>query len=177
MSEDEIKLALNIITEGQCVDGYKEKLEIVRSFISIMSVYGGRQCFPSCLQDLKVYFREIFVSKSSYRRRMASRIVKEYINQVALAHKEGKKIPEFDKQSQYMFVREKISRGYFREKGLYKEYIAKTDFERKLYDLLLKLYLFYDIYDSLEAIYEVNYNLLRAFKQIGSVGIFTKLFP
>lgn len=161
--EDEIKLAKSIITEGQHIDGYKDKLETTRIFIDIMADYGSRQCYSSCLQDLKVYFREIFVSKSSYRRRMASRIVKEYIDQVTLAKKENRSIPEFNKQSQYMFVREKISRGYFREKGLSKEYTEKIDFERKLYDLLLKHYLFYDIQDSLEFIYEVNYNLLKIY--------------
>ncbi|EGA94015.1 hypothetical protein HMPREF9474_02034 [ [[Clostridium] symbiosum WAL-14163] len=160
---DEIKTVKSIITEGQHIDGYKDKLETVRTFIDIMADYGGRQCHSLCLQDLKVYYREIFVSKSSYRRRRASRIVKEYIDQVALAKKERQSIPEFNKQSQYMFVREKINRGYFREKELSKEYIGKIVFEKKLYDLLLKLYLFYDIQDSLEFIYEVNYNLLNLY--------------
>lgn len=163
VSEDEFKSIKNIITEGEPIDGYKEKIGIVQTFIDIMAVYGGRQCYPFCLQDLKVYFREIFISKSSYRRRRASRIVKEYIDQVASAQNEGKTIPEFNKQSQYMFVREKISRGYFREKGLSKEYIEKIVLEKKLYDLLLKLYLFYNIQDSLEFIYEVNRNLLKEY--------------
>lgn len=168
VSEDEFKSIKNIITEGKPIDGYKEKIEIVQTFIDIMAVYGGRQCHSCCLQDLKVYFREIFISKSSYRRRKASRIVKEYIDQVASAKYEGKTIPEFNKQSQYMFVREKISRGYFREKGLLKEYIEKIVLEKKLYDLILKLYLFYDIQDSLEFIYEVNRNLLKVYiSQIG----------
>lgn len=161
--EDEFKLVKEIITEGQHIDGYKEKIESVGTFISIMACYGGRQCSPSCLQDLKVYFREIFISKSSYRRRKASRIVKEYIDQVVTAKKEGKVIPEFNKKSQYMFVREKISRGYFREKGLSKEYIEKVVLEKKLYDLMLKLYLFYNVQDSLEFIYEVNNNLLKVY--------------
>lgn len=168
VSEDEFKSIKNIITEGKTIDGYKEKIEIVQTFIDIMAVYGGRQCYSCCLQDLKVYFREIFISKSSYRRRKASRIVKEYIDQVASAKNEGKTIPEFNKQSQYMFVREKISRGYFREKGLSKEYIEKIVLEKKLYDLMLKLYLFYNIQDSLEFIYEVNRNLLKVYiSQIG----------
>ena len=161
--EDEFKLVKEIITEGQHIDGYKDKIESVRTFIGIMACYGGRQCFPSCLQDLKVYFREIFISKSSYRRRKASRIVKEYIDQVVTAKKEGKVIPEFNKKSQYMFVREKISRGYFREKGLSKEYIEKVALEKKLYDLMLKLYLFYNVQDSLDFIYEVNNNLLKVY--------------
>lgn len=163
ISEDEFSSIKNIITEGKTIDGYKEKIEIVQTFIDIMAVYGGRQCYSFCLQDLKVYFREIFVSKSSYRRRKASRIVKEYVDQVASAKNEGKTIPVFNKQSQYMFVREKINRGYFREKGLSQEYIEKIVLEKKLYDLLLKLYLFYNIQDSLEFIYEVNRNLLKAY--------------
>ena len=164
MSDDEIKLSKNISTEGQHIDKYNDKLETVKIFINIMAKYGSRQCHPSCLQDLKVYFREIFVSKSSYRKRQSPFIVKEYIKQVNAAEQENQPIPEFNKQSQYMFIREKISRGYFREKGLSKEYIEKINFEQNLYDLLLKLYLFYDIYDSLEFIYEVNNKLLNIYK-------------
>ena len=163
IAENQLQLVQTIITEGQHIDQYKAKIKTTREFIDIMATYGGRQCHSLCLQDLKVYFREIFISKVSYKRRMASRIVKEYIEQVEMAKQEGKQIPEFNKQSQYMFVREKISRGYFREKGLSKEYIEKISFERKLYDLLLKLYLFYDIQDSLEFVYEVNYHLLKAY--------------
>ena len=163
IAENQLQLVQTIITEGQHIDQYKAKIKTTREFIDIMATYSGRQCYSLCLQDLKVYFREIFISKVSYKRRMASRIVKEYIEQVEMAKQEGKQIPEFNKQSQYMFVREKISRGYFREKGLSKEYIEKISFERKLYDLLLKLYLFYDIQDSLEFVYEVNYHLLKAY--------------
>lgn len=163
IAENQLQLVQTIITEGQHIDQYKAKIKITREFIDIMATYSGRQCYSLCLQDLKVYFREIFISKVSYKRRMASRIVKEYIEQVKMAKQEGKQIPEFNKQSQYMFVREKISRGYFREKGLSKEYIEKISFERKLYDLLLKLYLFYDIQDSLEFVYEVNYHLLKVY--------------
>lgn len=164
----DVKLYEKIITEGQHIDAYKKKLETVKLFIDIMNKYGGRMCYSICLQDLKVYFREIFVSKSSYKKRMTPRIVKEYIDQVALVQREQQPIPQFNKQSQYIFVREKISRGYFREKGLSRQYVHKIDFESKLYYLLLKLYLFYDVYDSLEFTYEVNHNLLKTFEsQLG----------
>ncbi len=152
-----------IITEGQDVNDFSSKIEVVQEFISLMATYGGRDCWPLCLQDLKVYFWEIFISKVSYKRRMASRIVKEYISQVKEAKKNGQSIPQFNKQSQYMFVREKINRGYFREKGLSEEYIEKTNIEKKLYDLQLKLYLFYDIEYSLNFIWEINDNLLKVY--------------
>lgn len=165
ISEDEIITENIIITEGKHVDEYRNKIEIVKKFIDIMAQYGGRQCYSWCLQDLKVYFREIFVSKSSYDKRMAPVIVKEYIDQVEKAINEEKEVPDFNKQCQYMFVREKLSRGYFREKGLAKEYIAKIDFENKLYDLLLKSYLFYDVQESLEFISEINASLLTVYER------------
>ena len=45
-------------------------------------------------------------------------------------------LPEFDKKSQYIFVREKISRGYYREKGLLGDYYEKIAFTSEFYDLL-----------------------------------------
>ena len=168
IGEEDIKKVENIITEGLHVDQYNKKIEIVRKFIDIMRIYGGRDCYSLCLQDLKVYFREIFISKASYKKRRASRIVKDYLNKVEEAKKTGKSIPYFLKQSQYMFVREKISRGYFREVGSSKEYIEKIELEKKLYELLLKLYLFYDVQSSLEFIYDVNRELLKTYETLFS---------
>ena len=93
IGEEDIKKVENIITEGLHVDQYNKKIEIVRKFIDIMRIYGGRDCYSLCLQDLKVYFREIFISKASYKKRRASRIVKDYLNKVEEAKKTGKSIP------------------------------------------------------------------------------------
>lgn len=166
MQDDECLKENKIITEGERIDQYKKKIGTVQKFIGIMSIYGGRQCYPNCLQDIKVYFREIYISKASYGKRKAPVIVKAYIEQFEKAIMEGKEIPQFDKQSQYMFVREKINRGYFREKGLSKEYIAKIDFETGLYNLLLKCYLFYDVQESLNFIYEINKRFLECYQEL-----------
>jgi len=166
LSEDDIKKATAIITEGKFIYRYDEKLSTVREFINIMRVYGGRQCYSNCLQDLKVYFREIYMSKVTYRRQQARKIVEDYINKLNFAVENNETIPEFDKQSQYMFVREKISRGYFREKGLLSDYFGKIEFTNELYDLLLKIYWFYDFKDALEFLYKVNYNLLNKFRSL-----------
>ena len=163
LSEEGIKRSTNIITEGQHTYNYGEKLETTRKFIEIMATYGGRQCYTDCLQDIKVYFREIFVSKVEYKRQQTSTIVKDYIEKVNQAIKSETPTPQFDKQSQYLFVREKISRGYFREKGLLPDYFAKLELEKELYTLLLNLYLFFDFKDILEFIYEVNRELLKKF--------------
>lgn len=164
--EEDIKNVKNIITEDSSVDQYNKKIEVVRKFIDIMNVYGMRDNYSLCLQDLKVYFREIFISKASYKNRMASRIVKDYLDKFEKAKNNGDSIPDFSKQSQYMFVREKISRGYFREVGLSKGYIEKIELEKKLYELLLKLYLFYDVQTSLKFIYSINRELLKIYETL-----------
>lgn len=76
-----------------------------------------------------------------------------------------------------MFVREKISRGYFREVGSSKEYIEKIELEKKLYELLLKLYLFYDVQTSLEFIYDVNRELLKTYETLFSWDFLKNSFP
>ena len=163
LSEEEIKGAKEIITEGKTIPKFEEKMANVRKFIDIMRMYGGRQCYSNCLQDLKVYFREIYMSKVTYKRQQARKIVEDYIEKVNFALANNNPIPEFNKHSQYMFVREKISRGYFREKGLLPEYFGKIEFTNELYDLLLKIYWFCDFEDALELIYGVNYHLLKKF--------------
>ena len=67
IAENQLQLVQTIITEGQHIDQYKAKIKTTREFIDIMATYGGRQCHSLCLQDLKVYFREIFISKVSYK--------------------------------------------------------------------------------------------------------------
>lgn len=163
LDEEDIEDSTNIITEGHHIYNYDEKLKVTRKFIDIMSTYGGRQCYINCLQDLKVYFREIFVSRLTYKRQQTPKIVKDYINKVSRAIKTNTPIPQFDKKSQYLFVREKINRGYFREKGLLLDYFAKFELEKELYTLLLSLYLFFDFKDTLEFIYETNHTLLKKF--------------
>lgn len=166
LSEEDIKKATSVITEGKSIYQYDDKLSTVREFIDIMRNYGGRQCYSNCLQDLKVYFREIYISKVTYRRQQTRKIVEDYIDKLNFAFENNESIPEFDKQSQYMFVREKISRGYFREKGLLSDYFGKIDFTIELYDLLLKTYWFYDLKDALEILYDVNHNLLNKFNSL-----------
>lgn len=166
LSEEEIKGAKEIITEGEIIPKFEEKMANVRKFIDIMRDYGGRQCYSNCLQDLKVYFREIYMSKATYKRQQTRKIVEDYIGKVDFALANNEPIPEFNKHSQYMFVSQKISRGYFREKGLLPEYFGKIEFTNELYNLLLKIYWFCDFKDALEFIYEVNHHLLKKFNTL-----------
>ena len=159
LSEEEIGLSKNMITEGHSIYEYEKKLVETRKIINIMGSYGGRYCFSNCLQDVKVYFREIFMSKAKYKGKQTMAIVRDFLTDV-----ENKDIQPFEKTSHYMFFREKISRGYFREKGLLDLYVAKIGFHEKLYKLLLRTYLFYDLLDSVEFVYSINQQILKAFQ-------------
>ncbi|MDD3138118.1 MAG: hypothetical protein PHX08_03995 [Lachnospiraceae bacterium] len=169
LSEEDIKKVTVIITEGNSIYQFDKKLSIVREYIDIMRVYGGRQCYSNCLQDMKVFFREIYISKATYGRQQAHKIMEDYIKKLKFSEENNEDMPLFDKNSQYMFVREKISRGYFREKGLLSDYCAKIDFTNELYDLLLKIYCFYDFQDAIEFLYEINHHLLSKFRSLINV--------
>lgn len=164
IEEQDLKSVKKSITEGVSIDNYPEKLEISRRFLEIMAKYSARNCSPSHLLDIKVYFREIFISKSSYQKKQASTIVKEYIDRVDIGEKEGKQPEIIDKMSQYIFLQEKLSRGYYREKNLTDAYVGKVQLQEKLYALLYKTYLLYDYNLSISLIYDINDEILRVLK-------------
>lgn len=158
ISEEEVGNLQEIITEGLHSYDYNTKLGITRRFIDVMGKYGGRHCFSNCPQDLKTYYREIFMSRVKYKGKQASTIVQEYLSKI----EDSGEIEPFDKKGHEMFVREKISRGYFREKNILDIYFIKADIEKALYSLLVKLYLFYNFSDTLEFIYSVNHQILQS---------------
>ena len=145
----------SIITEDYNVPNYKKKIGITRDFINVMKQYGGRNNVASSLQDIKVYFREIFMSKETYHRQKTSKIVKDYLTQINSIkdNTNGCIFPEFQKKSQYIFVREKINRGFFREKNLSNVYIKKIYMTEKLNNLLLKSYWIIDSRSAIEILH------------------------
>lgn len=156
ISDELSKTEEDIITEHQYVSNFNKKIENTRMIISIMQKYGYRNCSPNCLQDIKVYFREIFMSKTSYRNLKTLSIVRKYLNTF-----NENDVQPFEKTSQYMFFREKISRGYFRELGLLDLYSIKAALQKELYTCLLKCYLFYDFMESMEYIHEIANTTLK----------------
>ena len=166
LSEEDIKKATMIITEGESIYRYNEKLSTVRTFIDMMRTYDDRQCDSNCLLDLKVYFREIYISKAIYKRQQTHTIVEDYITKTNSAVENNEMLPEFDKKSQYIFVREKISRGYFREKGLLGDYYEKIAFTSEFYDLLLKIYWFCDFKDAFAFLYKINGCLINKIQSL-----------
>lgn len=161
----ELQAIESIITEGKHVNNYGRKLLNTQKFIDVFSSYGGRSCNSLCLMDLKVYFREIYLSHVCYARKQAASIVSEYLSDVSTCSPtfSPDSFPRFRLKKQYIFLREKINRGYFRETGLSKAYVSKFSFEKKLYTLLLKPYLFYSLADGVNAVYEIYFEFLQEY--------------
>ncbi|UJF33732.1 hypothetical protein [Paenibacillus hexagrammi] len=133
-----------IITEGHRVDDYHNKLEETREMIEEFRLKGGRDCYRNCPQDIKVYFREIFMSKSAYKGQKALRIARDYLKQADLDPTKP-----FKDKAHYLFFREKISRGYFREQGKLELYMQRIELQEKLDEWAIKAYLFYDYKEML----------------------------
>ena len=97
-----------------------------------MHDYAGRDCYANCIHDIKVYFRELYISKKTYCRQKSTKIVEDYLSLFKQAKEDEKFIlPNFNKESQYIFVREKISRGYFREKNLSAVYVVNQELRER----------------------------------------------
>lgn len=138
-----------IITEDIIVDEFNDKLENAKEFIEVFSKYGGRNVNIDSIMDLKVYFREIYMSKSKYKVR-ANTIARKYLE----AYRLKGEVDSFKQESEYMFFREKISRGYFRETGFLPLYNKKNNLQKKLYDVILIMFLTYDYEKTMNLLYE-----------------------
>lgn len=95
----------------------------------------GRNLSPDYLQHVKVVYREIFEDHLRFNNRQARTIVRCLLS---------KDIPYFEQIKESIFLREKISRGLFRELGYLDEYHLKNEIQRKYYDLVLSCFCCYD---------------------------------
>ena len=79
------------------------KLDEAIKIIEIFEKYGGRKIKKDSVMDLKVHFREIFISKSIYKGNQALRIVRDYLEKGEI--KFEKKIEEiFFKRKNYSWI-------------------------------------------------------------------------
>lgn len=133
---------MNIVLEGkqEKVERFNKKAEKCKKAIMILRNIAGRDLSEEYLQHFKVVFREIFLSRVKSGEKdgkNANTIVSDMINQG------DSKL--FSKYSDSIFLREKLSRGFFREDGLIEEYIIKNRIQRQLYTNLLQIYKSMDV--------------------------------
>lgn len=152
------------------VDEYAAKLKYTKEIIEVFSQYAGKKADVDSVFDLKVYFREIYLSDSKYKRQ-AKTIVRKYLEEYKVKKDNGCNIEEivksFEKESEYMFLREKINRGYFRETCDIRLYIEKNKLQNSLYEVLLNILLTYDYAVSIELLQSLVKELIPiCFKDI-----------
>lgn len=128
-----------IICEGEKIYKFKEKLDMTKKAVELLNKNDIIDLDIYDLHDLKVYFREIYISKSKYKYK-ASTIIRKIDNNSTGG---------FEKNSEYIFLQEKIARGYFREQYPMELYQHKMQIKDQLYVIMLKIMLCYDYKVSL----------------------------
>ena len=146
-----------IILEGENEkeERFNKNLEGCKEMITILFLTAGRQLHPEYLQHVKVVYREIIEDRIEYNGKQAKTILRTLQN-----NQEG----FFEVVKDTFFVREKISRGMFREKGYSSLYILKNELQVSYYDNILKAFESYDILDiaeNLKATFYCYSNILR----------------
>ncbi len=176
---DDVKYK-EIILEGKYIDQFDKKLEYTKVAIDIFQKYGGRIADVGNLLDQKVYFREIYLSNSKYKVK-ASTIIRKML----VEFKKSGNPDSYDKASEYMFLREKISRGYFRETSNLELYHLKNKLQVIVYKTLITSMLCYSYERSLDLLDELIEGLTPLcfcgiddlLESVGEPRIFKKSVP
>ena len=132
-----------IILEGKNdkEERFNKNLSDVGDLMLLLNIMAGRSLFPEYLQHTKVVYREIIEDPLKYNNKQSRTIMRNL---------EKKGNPYFEQIKESVFIREKISRGLFRELGLLQEYRLKNNFQDYYYQTLLSCMSFYDALDIAE---------------------------
>lgn len=126
-----------IILEGkdEKEERFNKNIEDVQQLILLLNTITGRELGAEYLQHVKVVYREIIEDGIKYNNKQARTIMRNI---------EKKEIPYFESEKETYFIREKISRGFMREKNHVEEYILKNKLQALFYTTVLKLFSSYD---------------------------------
>ena len=127
----------NIILEGkpEKEERFNENMGNVQHLIVLLNTITGRELGAEYLQHVKVVYREILEDDIKYNSKTSRTIMRNI---------EKNDIPYFESEKETYFIREKISRGFMREKGYAEEYIIKNKIQSSVYNTILKLFTSYD---------------------------------
>ena len=130
INEIETKKELRrIILEGKVEkeERFNKNMEDVQHLMILLNSITGRELGTEYLQHVKVVYREIIEDTLKYNNKQSRTIMRNI---------ENKEIPYFDSERESYFIREKISRGFMREKGYSEEYILKNKLQKSFYNIL-----------------------------------------
>ncbi|MBY6915761.1 MULTISPECIES: hypothetical protein [Clostridium] len=129
----------NIILEGENEkeERFNERFEDCQYLVVVLNIIAGRQLSAEYLQHIKVVYREIIDDKLKYNNKQSRTILRN------LKRQEG--YPTFDQIKDSYFIREKISRGLFREVGYACEYIVKNEVQCIFQNKVMEFYAIGDV--------------------------------
>lgn len=145
----------------ETVERFKKKISEVKETIRVLKKYNINDLQSFNTQHLKVVYRELFLDKNTYLGKQPRSILRN------IKENEYK---NFNSTKEYIFLRQKISRGLFREKGLLEHYFIKINAINLLEKhtlSILKNYTNPCVYNEVREYYLKLFN--HVFKQINSV--------
>ncbi|MCM1427099.1 MAG: hypothetical protein NC118_10885 [Eubacterium sp.] len=123
--EDELKAYL---CDGIKVPNYETKLREIIEFMNLAFERGNYWASPKNALDLKIAFHEIIRCKEKYQRQTAITIMRNMFNNKNIT------------RQQMMFLDSKMTRGYFREKELMREYDVFIRICKQIRNMFLNCY-------------------------------------
>lgn len=150
------------ICEGIDVSDFDRKYCESKKIIDLSRDFGSVWASKENEFDVKVVFREFFMSKVKYNRRTAMSIVRNILSE---------NIPT---NQELMFLDKKLLRGYFREQGLMDEYPIFNRICSKIRRMFLKCYSAIDDEEAYRLIHRACYEVLYLFLNTEYSGIITE---
>lgn len=143
--DDQHSLMDKILLGEKCPT-YKQKMYETYKIIKKARSSGNDWVSQNSVVDLRVVFREVFISKSKHDKRQAMRIARAILSGEAIT------------QSQILFLDAKIMRGYFCEWGILEWYSDYIRIMQKIRQQLLLQYKCFDDSVSYKAIDRIFYD-------------------
>lgn len=144
---------------GDNAAGYKIKIEETKKIMKLVRDYGNQWIDENNLQDIRVVYRELFISKCRYNKKQGMRVVRD------LMKKEKQKIKDLrNNQERWIgyieFLDMKIKRGYFCEWGILDWYADYYKIAAKFRKQLLKVYWAVDDTTAYQLVNRILYDFL-----------------
>ena len=129
----------NIVLEGgnEKEERFNERLEDCQYLVVVLNIITGRKLSAEYLQHIKVIYREIIEDKLEYNGKQSRTILRN------LKKQDG--YPVFERIKDSYFIREKISRGLFRDVGHADEYTVKNELQCVFQNKVLEFYAIGDV--------------------------------
>lgn len=143
-SDEEIKAYVLL---GNHVSSYKQKINETYRLLDLAFASGNKWVSPNSMRDVRVTFRETFISKCPYNKRQAMRIARSILNN-----------EKSNTEEHLLFYDLKMMRGYFCEWGIAEWYGYYIKIIQKVQEQLLLAYNTVDDYVAYRAVNRILYD-------------------